>query len=205
MLIWSRGEELITDRFPEVADAGRLLPEGTVIDGEIMAWRNDEPLPFAVLQRRIGRNSVDAKLLASVAGARGVRSAGSRRRRRSHCTVGRGADAAGADGGRRTWGFRAACFTFGPRGKLGGRLRVRTESRTAAGRGPDAQAPAPPYGVGRPKRGLVEVEDRTLLARCRDDLRPARDMASRASLYTDYTFGVWHEGHWSPSPKPTPA
>jgi DNA ligase 1 len=44
--VWSRGEDLITERFPEVADVGEWLPDGTVIDGEIMAWRGDDPLPF---------------------------------------------------------------------------------------------------------------------------------------------------------------
>jgi DNA ligase-1 len=62
--VWSRGEELITDRFPEVADIGRALPEGTVIDGEIMVWQGDAPAPFALLQQRIGRKTLGAKILA---------------------------------------------------------------------------------------------------------------------------------------------
>ena len=53
--LWSRGEELITDRFPEVAGVAAGLPDGTVLDGEILAWRGDRPLPFAALQQRIGR------------------------------------------------------------------------------------------------------------------------------------------------------
>jgi DNA ligase 1 len=53
--LWSRGEELITTRFPEVADVGSQLPDGTVIDGEILAFRDERPLPFAFLQQRIGR------------------------------------------------------------------------------------------------------------------------------------------------------
>ncbi len=61
--VWSRGEELMTDRFPELARARDYLPDGTVLDGEILAWRGDAPLPFAALQRRIGRKSVPKKLL----------------------------------------------------------------------------------------------------------------------------------------------
>ena len=61
--IWSRGEELITDRFPEFAPLADFLPQGTVIDGEIVAWGADRPLPFADLQRRIGRKTVPRKLL----------------------------------------------------------------------------------------------------------------------------------------------
>ncbi|MFL5321658.1 MAG: ATP-dependent DNA ligase [Myxococcaceae bacterium] len=62
VFIWSRGEELITDRFPELRDEVKRLPTGTVIDGEIMAWR-DGPLPFSVLQKRIGRQKLSAKIL----------------------------------------------------------------------------------------------------------------------------------------------
>jgi DNA ligase-1 len=54
--IWSRGEELITQRFPEIADVVATLPEGTVLDGEILAYRDERPLPFSALQQRIGRH-----------------------------------------------------------------------------------------------------------------------------------------------------
>jgi DNA ligase-1 len=64
--LWSRGEELVTDRFPEIAAAGEWLPDGTVLDGEILPWSNGAPLPFAQLQRRIGRKSLGAKLLEEV-------------------------------------------------------------------------------------------------------------------------------------------
>ncbi len=62
--LWSRGEELITDRFPEMAPLADFLPRGTVIDGEVVAWKDGAPLPFAELQRRIGRKTVPRKLLA---------------------------------------------------------------------------------------------------------------------------------------------
>ncbi|WP_353471819.1 ATP-dependent DNA ligase [Salipiger sp. H15] len=62
--LWSRGEELITDRFPEFARTPDFLPPGTVLDGEILAWRDGAPLPFAQLQPRIGRKTVPKKLLA---------------------------------------------------------------------------------------------------------------------------------------------
>jgi len=61
--LWSRGEELITDRFPEFSRAVDFLPEGTVIDGEVLAWAGDVPLPFQALQKRIGRKTVPKKLL----------------------------------------------------------------------------------------------------------------------------------------------
>ncbi len=66
--IWSRGEELVTDRFPELLAAAQALPEGTVLDGEILAWRNGDaaPAPFTLLQQRIARKTLSKKLLAEV-------------------------------------------------------------------------------------------------------------------------------------------
>jgi DNA ligase-1 len=61
--LWSRGEDLMTDRFPELGPTRDFLPDGTVIDGEILAFRDNAPLPFAALQTRIGRKSVPKKSL----------------------------------------------------------------------------------------------------------------------------------------------
>jgi DNA ligase 1 len=61
--VWSRGEELMTDKFPEFESWRSLLPEGTVLDGEIMAMRDGKPLPFSVLQTRIGRTRLSARSL----------------------------------------------------------------------------------------------------------------------------------------------
>jgi DNA ligase-1 len=64
--LWSRGEELITDRFPEIVQAAALLRDGTVLDGELLPWTADRPLPFAQLQRRIGRKTLGPKILREV-------------------------------------------------------------------------------------------------------------------------------------------
>ncbi len=64
--LWSRGEELITDRFPEIAQAALAhLPAGTTLDGEILCWSSDaeRPRPFADLQTRIGRRAPSRKTL----------------------------------------------------------------------------------------------------------------------------------------------
>lgn len=89
--IWSRGEELVTERFPELHSLTQCLPDGTVIDGEIVVWKapvieaeNDEGFaleslapgtpdvaspsvqPFALLQQRIGRKTLGKKILEDV-------------------------------------------------------------------------------------------------------------------------------------------
>ena len=61
--VWSRGEELVTDRFPEFARACDYFPPDVVLDGEIVAWDGAQPLPFNTLQPRIGRKTVPKKLL----------------------------------------------------------------------------------------------------------------------------------------------
>ncbi len=62
LFVWSRGEELVTDKFPEFNPLTERLPDGTVIDGEITAY-NEQPLGFNVLQTRIGRKTVSKQIL----------------------------------------------------------------------------------------------------------------------------------------------
>ncbi|HEY1230989.1 MAG TPA: ATP-dependent DNA ligase [Ramlibacter sp.] len=73
--IWSRGEELVTERFPEIVALAQPLPDGTVLDGEIMVWSEEpveglppllggRPAPFSLLQQRIGRKTLTKKVLA---------------------------------------------------------------------------------------------------------------------------------------------
>ncbi len=74
--VWSRGEELVTERFPEIVALAQPLPDGTVLDGEIMVWTSPgeaviapaihagRPASFALLQQRIGRKTLGKKILA---------------------------------------------------------------------------------------------------------------------------------------------
>ena len=66
VFIWSRAGELITGAFPELTDAAENLPDGTVIDGEILPWKDGSPLTFGLLQKRIGRQSSTRKLLEEI-------------------------------------------------------------------------------------------------------------------------------------------
>jgi DNA ligase-1 len=56
--VWSRGEELVSDKFPEITAMAERLPDGTAIDGELIAWKDGRPLDFGALQKRIGRKQV---------------------------------------------------------------------------------------------------------------------------------------------------
>lgn len=64
IFIWSRGEELSTDKFPELHAFINELPDGTVLDGEAICFSNGCPLPFSALQTRIGRKTLTKKILA---------------------------------------------------------------------------------------------------------------------------------------------
>jgi len=63
IFVWSRGEELMTEKFPEYFLLKDILPNGIVLDGEIIPSMNGIPLPFALLQTRIGRKNVTKKNL----------------------------------------------------------------------------------------------------------------------------------------------
>ncbi|PWT77207.1 MAG: ATP-dependent DNA ligase [Bacteroidetes bacterium] len=70
LFVWSRGEELVTEKFPEYAPLRNFLDDGTVMDGEIICLSNSQsdqidfmPLPFGILQTRIGRKNISKKQL----------------------------------------------------------------------------------------------------------------------------------------------
>jgi DNA ligase-1 len=66
LFVWSRGEELVTDKYPEFAVLLDLLPDGTVLDGEILPFKENKPMPFSKLQTRIGRKTLTQKQLKDV-------------------------------------------------------------------------------------------------------------------------------------------
>jgi len=63
IFVWSRGEELVTDKYPEFKDFIGVIPNGTVVDGEILPYPDGEIGTFNDLQTRIGRKTVSKALL----------------------------------------------------------------------------------------------------------------------------------------------
>jgi DNA ligase-1 len=188
--IWSRGEELITERFPEVAAQAALLPDGTVIDGEIVVWKGDRPAPFALLQQRIGRKTLNKKVLADApaafiaydilewAGA-DVRHTPQRERRAllESALAQRGWIVSplveGAD-----WAALAA---------------MREQSRERGVEGLMLKHHEAAYGTGRTKASGTwwkwKVEPMSVDCVL---VYAQRGHGRRASVYTDYTFAVWN-------------
>jgi DNA ligase-1 len=66
LVVWSRGEELMTEKFPEYQEFLERLPVGTVLDGEIIGMKDGKVMPFAALQTRIGRKNITKKNLSEV-------------------------------------------------------------------------------------------------------------------------------------------
>lgn len=188
--IWSRGEELVTDRFPEIAAASEFLPDGTVVDGEIMPWQGGKPLPFAQLQRRIGRKTLSAKILSEVPvvqiaydlleiEGRDVRNETMAWRRARLIEVLAAA--------------RATAFVPSPVISM----NSWADARAAFGRAREQSAEGlmlkrldAAYGVGRRKGGWWKwkVQPFTVDAVM---IYAQAGHGRRASLHTDYTFGVW--------------
>ncbi len=196
--LWTRGEELVTDRYPELALAAEALPDGVVLDGEILAWQ-DGVLPFAALQRRIGRDKLSAKLLAEApvvflaydlleqAGA-DLRTQPIEARRQALAALLTEAPAAlrlsplvEAD----SWAALAAAQAGARRQGVEG---LMLKHRASA------------YGTGR-QRGSWwkwKVAPLTVDAVL---LYAQAGSGRRADLFTDYTFGVWQEERLVPIAK----
>ncbi len=201
--VWSRGEELITERFPELVALGDALPDGTALDGEILPFKDGRVLTFQDLQKRIGRQQPGAKLLSDVpvifkvydlleadgTDLRAVPLAERRQRLESlHAAL--------------TVEARARCI-LSPivRADSWESLAVQREQSRAQGvEGLMLKRLTSPYRTGR-QRGdwwKWKIEPFTLDAVL---LYAQRGHGRRANLYTDYTFGVWKGGELVPFAK----
>jgi DNA ligase 1 len=194
--IWSRGEDLVTERFPELAHLGEALPDGTVIDGEILAWEPGAtaPLPFARLQPRITRKSLTKKVLADSPAAllaydlleadgRDLRTEPLHARRARLDAL---ASSLAVDVLRVSPVVNAPDWTT--------LATLRDESRARGVEGFMLKERASMYGVGRTKASGTwwkwKIDPYSIDAVL---LYAQRGHGRRASLYTDFTFAVWDE------------
>lgn len=189
VFLWSRGEELITDRFPEIAAVAERLADGVVIDGEVLPWKDSAPLPFAQLQRRIGRKALGGRILSDVPaallafdllelGGADVRSEPLEWRRSRLAQI-----VAGSSGAL----VLSPQITASSWEEVG---RLRGEARARGVEGCMLKRYGSPYRVGR-RRGdwwKWKIDPYSVDAVL---IYAQRGSGRRASLYTDYTFGVW--------------
>lgn len=199
--LWSRGEELITERFPEIITRASKLPDGTVLDGEVLAWRDGQVLPFGELQRRIGRKNLSRNILAQVPvsylafdvlewDGNDIRETPLLERRRILEEL---------------WTKHSLMEPL----VLSDPLRpndweelatLRLESRARNVEGMMIKGIHSPYATGRP-RGLWwkwKIDPHSIDAVM---IYAQLGHGRRASLYTDYTFALWHEGQLVPFAK----
>ncbi|WP_277961991.1 ATP-dependent DNA ligase [Pseudomonas sp. RIT-To-2] len=189
--VWSRGEELVSDRFPELQALIDALPDGTVIDGEIVVW-NEGVQPFALLQQRIGRKTLSKKMLTEVPVAvlaydllewqgHDWRNEPQHQRRRQLEQVVAGADLPV---------LRLSPLVQGDTWQA--LAEQREHSRRLGVEGMMLKAREALYGVGRTKDMGVwwkwKVDPFSVDAVL---IYAQAGHGRRASLYTDYTFAVW--------------
>jgi DNA ligase-1 len=225
--VWSRGEELVSERFPELCELAGCLPDGTVIDGEILVWKHapDTPSgelfdisgtgepsagafgvqPFALLQQRIGRKNLTAKVLqdapVAVLAYDLLEWQGDDWRQREHRE-------------RRVQLEAVVEQCPNPRLMLSPLVtgddwadlaRQREASRALGVEGMMIKARAAQYGVGRTKDVGVwwkwKIDPYSVDAVL---IYAQRGHGRRASLYTDYTFAVWDGEPGDPERKLVP-
>jgi DNA ligase 1 len=188
--LWSRGEDLMTDRFPELAQLVDFLPPGTVIDGEVLAFRGEAPLPFADLQKRIGRKTVPKTLLRDapvILMAYDLLEAGGRDLRAEPLFVRRAALAGLAAQVPSDAPLRLSPeAVFGDWAKLAG---LRSGSREIGAEGLMLKRLSSPYGAGRKKGDWWKWKVDPMTVDCVMIYAQAGH-GRRANLYTDYTFAV---------------
>jgi DNA ligase-1 len=200
VLLWSRGQELVSHQFPEVVEAARPIPEGTVLDGEILAWGEDGVLPFNALQRRLNRKRVGPKLLeqtpARFLAYDLLEWRGQDIRHRPLADRREPMLAAVAEAAGRV--IRTSPTVDDP--DWNGLEARRDEARGRGVEGLMLKRVDAPYGVGRVKGPWVKWKvaplnlDAVLLY-------AQRGHGRRASLYSDYTFAVKDGDDWVPVAK----
>jgi len=222
--IWSRGEELVSERFPELCELAGCLPDGTVIDGEIVVWQQPSPQarlaaddeaelpaprfgvqPFALLQQRIGRKNLTARVLqeapVAVLAYDLLEWEGEDWRKREHHLRRRQLEAL-VERCANPILMASPLLEADSWAEL---ARQREASRRLGVEGLMLKARAGQYGVGRTRDvGLWwkwKVEPYSIDAVL---IYAQRGHGRRASLYTDFTFAVWDGAPGDPERKLVP-
>jgi len=203
VFIWSRGEDLMTERFPEIQEAAYVLPNGTVLDGELLPWRYGRVLPFTEMQRRIGRKNLSPKILSEVPvilqcydlleyEGRDIRSFEFATRREFLEKVLSELPAASREVFRITESVQAADWAH--------LAAHREKSRELGVEGFMLKHRGSPYRVGR-HRGdwwKWKIDPLTVDAVL---IYAQKGSGKRSNLFTDYTFGVWKDDELVPFAK----
>jgi DNA ligase-1 len=204
LAVWSRGEELVNDAFPEIAAAGAALPPGTVLDGELLAVAGGRLLPFAMLSKRASRKTVTKKILTEIpcvfVAYDLLEQQGEdlrprpivERRARLEALVATPftdviAGPARADANRLFLSPLVAAATWEEL------AAARAESRSRGVEGLMLKRRSSPYAVGRTRGDWwkwkvepLEIDAVILYAQA--------GHGRRAGLHSDYTLGLWHDG-----------
>ena len=196
--LWSRGEELVNDSFPELVTIGEALPDGTVLDGEVICWREADPVPlgFDQLQRRLGRKTVGAKLRRECpmrfiaydlleSDGQDIRNQPLWQRQEQLKTM------LGSIDHGDSW--RLKCGKSWTLNSWSDLDTQREQARQQRAEGLMVKHVESPYLSGR-KRGhwwKHKLEPMTLDAVL---LYAQAGSGRRANLFTDYTFGIWGDG-----------
>ena len=202
--IWSRGEELVTAQFPEVAAAAQAWPDGTVLDGELLAWLpgSERPAPFQLLQQRLNRKLLSKKLLASApvrlvayelleqAGT-DLRALPQQQRRAALETFFADAAANPSPAGVQA-GIALALSPIVRAANWSDAAALRASARERGMEGLMLKKVSACYGVGRTRTDGVwwkwKVQPLSVDAVL---IYAQAGHGRRASVYTDYTFAVW--------------
>lgn len=195
--LWSRGEDLLHESFPDILELGQQLPNGTVIDGEILAWSEDGVMSFQDLQKRLNRRSPSRKLIAQIPA---VFVAFDQIESQSN------------DIRPQPYSHRREVLEqtiLGTSIRISPRLPFKTwqdvvslrdQARAVKAEGLMIKSSASAYEGGR-KRGVWWKWKSSPFSVDAVLLNAHRGSGRRASLYTDFTFGVWQDGQLVPFAK----
>lgn len=193
LFVWSRGEELVTDKFPEFISLSDRLPDGTVLDGEILPYHNDQILSFNILQTRIGRKNLSPKILKEAPvgffvydvmewNGEDIRTQTLIERRELAKTI--------------VNSLHLPCISFSESVHFSNwnqLEKIRMSSRKNSAEGFMLKRKSSAYLTGR-KRGdwwKWKIDPLSIDAVL---IYAQKGHGRRADLYTDYTFGVWNDG-----------